>query len=56
MEDFEDIRAIQARAEAMGATFVNKADPNGTGPAYFTITDPDGNQVFFDQHVPRPDH
>lgn len=54
LETFEDVRAIQARLKASGATIVNEADPDGTGPAYFTVSDPDGNQVFFDQHVPAP--
>jgi hypothetical protein len=31
-----------------------KADPNSTGPAFLMLTDPDGNPVLIDQHVPRP--
>ncbi|MEO1679955.1 MAG: VOC family protein [Pseudomonadota bacterium] len=54
LEEFEDVREIQARLKAAGAEFVNEADPRGTGPASFTVRDPDGNQVFFDQHVPAP--
>jgi len=30
------------------------ADEPSTGPASMVLTDPDGNQVLFDQHVPRP--
>ena len=54
MDDFEDVRVLQARLKAAGVTFVNETDPEGSGPAYFTVRDPDGNQVFFDQHVPAP--
>jgi len=31
-----------------------KADPNSTGPASLMLTDPDGNPVLIDQHVPKP--
>jgi lactoylglutathione lyase len=31
--------------------FVNEADESSSGPAYFMLADPDGNPIFFDQHV-----
>jgi catechol 2,3-dioxygenase-like lactoylglutathione lyase family enzyme len=54
MEDFEDIREIQRRLEAAGLELTTKADPESTGPASLTLSDPDGNPILFDQHVPKP--
>jgi hypothetical protein len=31
--------------------FSTEADPDGEGPASFTIIDPDGNAILVDQHV-----
>src|SRR6185437_1187577 len=31
-----------------------RADPDGEGPAYLQLTDPDGNVILIDQHVARP--
>ncbi len=30
-----------------------RADASSTGPAFLMLTDPDGNPVLIDQHVPR---
>ncbi len=54
LEDFEDIRALQARFRAAGLEVLGEVDPEGTGPASLTVIDPDGNPVFFDQHVEAP--
>ena len=54
LERFEDVRALQARVEAAGLEPVARADPETDGPAHFTLVDPDGNPVLFDQHVPKP--
>ncbi|MGH1465526.1 MAG: VOC family protein [Cognatishimia sp.] len=54
LEDFEDIRDLQARLKVEGLTISDPTDPEGTGPANFTLTDPDGNAILFDQHVERP--
>lgn len=51
---FEDVRAIQARLQDAGIEVINPAEPDGTGPASFMISDPDGNTILFDQHVDRP--
>ncbi|MFZ2873717.1 MAG: VOC family protein [Phycisphaerales bacterium] len=51
---FEDVRSIQERIEAQGLTLATRADPNSTGAASLMLTDPDGNPVLIDQHVPRP--
>ena len=48
------MRAIQRRLKAAGLALTSEADENSTGPASFTLLDPDGNPVLFDQHVPKP--
>lgn len=49
VEPFEDVRAIQRRLKAAGID--TGADiASASGPAYFGITDPDGNPVLIDQH------
>jgi len=55
LDAFEDIREMAARFQAAGLDVVGAPDPESTGPAFFTVMDPDGNPVFFDQHVPAPE-
>ncbi|MEM8553392.1 MAG: VOC family protein [Pseudomonadota bacterium] len=52
-DTFTDVRDIQAALEAKGLTIEIPTDAEGTGPAHIMLRDPDGNQVFIDQHVPR---
>ena len=50
--DFTEIRELSSKAKAEGLEPVN--DTSGdtpSGPASFTLTDPDGNVVLVDQHV-----
>ena len=51
---FEDVRDIQSRLQQSGVEIPTSADPNETGPASIMLTDPDGNTILFDQHVPKP--
>lgn len=51
LDEFEDVRAIQARLQAAGIALNQDTDPDGTGPAHITLTDPDGNAILIDQHV-----
>ncbi len=46
---FEDVRAIQHRLHDAG---VDTGTPiaSTSGPASFSVTDPDGNPILFDQH------
>jgi catechol 2,3-dioxygenase-like lactoylglutathione lyase family enzyme len=53
-QDFQDIRAIQAELKKRGLTLTTEADESTTGPANFTLVDPDGNPILFDQHVAKP--
>lgn len=54
LASFEDVRAIQSRIKAAGLALTSEADENSSGPASFSLLDPDGNPVLFDQHVPKP--
>ena len=51
-DEFTDIRAISEQLRAADIEIENSTTgDNPQGPAMFTITDPDGNQILFDQHV-----
>jgi catechol 2,3-dioxygenase-like lactoylglutathione lyase family enzyme len=51
---FDDVRDIQQTLKSRGLALTKEADASTTGPAYLTLTDPDGNPVLIDQHVPKP--
>jgi catechol 2,3-dioxygenase-like lactoylglutathione lyase family enzyme len=51
VDDFTDIRELQAQLKGQGVTFDSEAEAEGQGPASFMIKDPDGNTILFDQHV-----
>lgn len=55
IEGFQDVRDIQKALEAQGLKLDVRADEATTGPASCVLTDPDGNAILIDQHVPRPD-
>jgi|GEM_PF-296503 len=54
LTEFEDVRNLQKALKSRGLTPDPAADESTTGPAYFMLTDPDGNPILFDQHVPTP--
>ena len=55
MKEFQDVRELQRTLKARGITTIApEADEKTEGPAYFKVTDPDGNTLLFDQHVPSP--
>lgn len=54
LERFQDVRELQRALKAQGITMTVSADETTEGPAHFVITDPDGNPLLFDQHVPSP--
>lgn len=54
LKEFEDVRDLQAELIKRGITPATRADTTGDGPASFVITDPDGNPILVDQHVPKP--
>lgn len=54
LPDFDDVRELQKRLKERGVALDTAADEASTGPASFVVTDPDGNPILVDQHVPRP--
>jgi len=51
LDEFTDVRELQRRLETAGVALESRADESTTGPASFTVTDPDGNLILVDQHV-----
>jgi len=49
VNDFTDIRDLQKALQDAGVELVKEAE-EGTGPASFTLIDPDGNPILIDQH------
>ena len=54
LEDFQDVRELQSTLKQRGLKLIAEADESSKGPASFTLVDPDGNPILFDQHVPSP--
>ena len=51
---FDDVRDIQRTLKSRGLVPTAAADESSTGPASLVLTDPDGNPILIDQHVPKP--
>ena len=51
---FDDVRDIQRTLKGRGLVPTAAADESSTGPASMVLTDPDGNPILIDQHVPKP--
>jgi len=51
LDSFTDVRELQRALKAQGVKFETEADESTTGPAFFIVTDPDGNPIMMDQHV-----
>lgn len=47
---FTDVRDIQTMLKKRGVELSTEADMSTSGPAYITLTDPDGNPILIDQH------
>ena len=54
LPEFDDVRDLQRTLKERGLALATAADESSTGPASFTLFDPDGNQILIDQHVPSP--
>ena len=54
LPDFDDVRDLQKTLKPRGLTPAPAADESTTGPAFLMLTDPDGNPILIDQHVPSP--
>lgn len=51
VEDFPDVRAIQQHLKDQGISLKDETDPDGDGPGFISLVDPDGNGILIDQHV-----
>lgn len=51
LDSFTDIREVQKTLKSNDIAFATEADESSSGPASFTIADPDGNVILVDQHV-----
>lgn len=51
LDQFTDVRELQRQLKAKGVELVSEADESTSGPASFTVVDPDGNPILVDQHV-----
>lgn len=49
LDEFDDIREIQKKFKEAGIELKTEAE-DGEGPAHFSLIDPDGNPILFDQH------
>lgn len=54
LPEFDDVRDLQKALLTKGLTLTTRADESGSGPASFSLNDPDGNPILIDQHVPKP--
>lgn len=50
IESFTDVRELQKQLKTSGIKLTTEANEETEGPAYFTLEDPDGNQILVDQH------
>lgn len=50
LDAFEDIREINQQLKANQIDVSSDSFENEQGPASFSVTDPDGNVILFDQH------
>lgn len=50
LDEFVDIRELQRKLKEKGLTLMTEADETTTGPASFSLEDPDGNPILVDQH------
>jgi len=51
LKKFTDVRELQRKLKDQGVALIQEADEATSGPAYFSLEDPDGNSILFDQHV-----
>lgn len=53
LPSFTDVRTLHAQVKAAGVDTAQEAGLDEDGPASFVVTDPDGNAILVDQHVPK---
>ncbi len=53
LKKFTDVRDIQKALKKSGIKLTKETDASKTGPASIILEDPDGNPIYFDQHVKK---
>lgn len=51
LKSFTDIRQLRDQFKQQGIKIERDAIEKKTGPGSFTLVDPDGNKILFDQHL-----
>ncbi|BBM82338.1 VOC family protein [Candidatus Uabimicrobium amorphum] len=51
LDSFADVRELQKKFKAAGVEIKDEVDESTSGPGNFSVVDPDGNPILFDQHV-----
>jgi len=51
LESFDDVREIQKHLKDVAISINSEVETGTKGPGSFTVSDPDGNVILFDQHV-----
>ena len=51
LKSFEDVRILHQTLTSKGIDVKHSSLDSDSGPGSFSIEDPDGNQILFDQHV-----
>jgi len=54
LSTFTDVRDLQGTLREKGVAFKSEPDGSATGPASFTVEDPDGNMILVDHHLEAP--
>lgn len=49
--EFDDVRAIENHLKSKGIPLASETGESESGPASFSVVDPDGNVILIDQHV-----
>lgn len=51
LESYTDVRELLKTFKAQGVDIIQESINSESGPASFSIKDPDGNSILIDQHV-----
>ncbi|MGB0835009.1 MAG: VOC family protein [Psychrobium sp.] len=51
VDEFNDVRELHNRLQTNGVEIIEASISGESGPSSFSIKDPDGNKILFDQHI-----